>query len=61
MNPYYINEQTTKLHELITELYEGFFDDNGDVVQDNDYITAGLTLQRIIACCDEILLDIKQE
>lgn len=61
MNPYYITEQCNDLNELITELYEAFFDDDGSELLDDDYIEAGMTLQRLIAKCESILDDIKKD
>lgn len=56
---YYINEQCNALHDLVTELYESFFDDNGNISTDKDCIDTGLILSRIKEHCDSILEDIK--
>lgn len=61
MNLYYVTEQCNDLNELITELYEAFFEDDGSELSDDDYIAVGLTLQRIQAKCDDILEDIKKD
>lgn len=61
MNNYYITEHCNDLHELITDLYEAYYDDDGGVLSDDDYIAVGMTLQRIIAKCESMLEDIKKD
>lgn len=56
---YYINEQCNALHDLVTELYESFFDDDGNISTDENSIETGLILSRIKEHCDSILEDIK--
>lgn len=61
MNNYYITENCNELYELITEVYEGFYDDDGSLLSDSDYIAVGFALQRIMAKCGDMLEDIKLE
>lgn len=56
---YYINEQCNALHDLVTELYESFFDDDGNISTDENSIETGLVLSRIQEHCGSILEDIK--
>lgn len=62
MNPYYVTEQCEELQKLVTDLYESYFDDDGGIVPiDHQYIDTGLLLQSIIAKCESLLEDIKQD
>ena len=56
---YYINEQCNALHDLVTELYESYFDDDGNISDDKERIETGLILSRIIEQCNSLLEDIK--
>ena len=56
---YYINEQCNALHDLVTELYESYFDDDGNISDDKERIETGLILSRIKEHCDSLLEDIK--
>jgi hypothetical protein len=56
---YYINEQCNALHDLVTELYESYFDDDGNISNDKERIETGLILSRIIEQCNSLLEDIK--
>lgn len=56
---YYINEQCNALHDLVTELYESYFDDNGNISNDKERIETGLILSQIKEKCESLLDDIK--
>jgi hypothetical protein len=56
---YYINEQCNALHDLVTELYESYFDDDVNISNDKERIETGLILSRIIEQCNSLLEDIK--
>lgn len=61
MNIYYINNQMEKLHEDASELYEAFFDEQGNIIKNGEFFELGLSINKMKGHLEDIQEDIEDQ
>lgn len=61
MNIYYINDQMKRLHEDSSELYEAFFDEQGNIIKNGEFFELGLAINKMKGHLEDIQEDIEDQ